>query len=233
MHQRLPAAVSRPRLHCDTKIISCMRCRQLVRDLSGAASQFRFGGFSPLLLPIANFNLDLFKMRRSRIDLVQYFNCSCVVFESGQWRDVRFFARQRFKLLLLPGGVLFRPSARRVAGNRFDPANSGRDRFLLYNSERAYFVCQSHLSPAAQLHRITVERARRPPICRTRTVSPYFSPKNWMMSVRFLTSAYGISVHETAAFSAILSLTSFSTSRACCFVRGALEKSNVSLSGPT
>ena len=37
------------------------------------------------------------------------------------------------------------------------------------------------------------------------------------MSVRFLASAYGISVHETDAFSAIFSFTNFSTSRSLLF----------------
>jgi hypothetical protein len=46
-------------------------------------------------------------------------------------------------------------------------------------------------------------------------------------------SANGISVHETGAFSEIFSFTDFSTSRFCCGVSGALEKSNVNLSGPT
>ena len=72
-----------------------------------------------------------------------------------------------------------------------------------------------------------------PPICTTRTQSPYFSPKNCMMSLRSLMSLYLTSVQVTGAFSRMRSLTSRSTSATCCGVSGALLKSNVSLSGPT
>ena len=44
------------------------------------------------------------------------------------------------------------------------------------------------------------------------------------MSARFFASAYGISVHETGAFSAIFSFTSFSTSRFCCGVSACARK---------
>src|SRR5207249_11991367 len=95
------------------------RCRQLICDLGGPASEFRFSRFDALLFPVANFNFDLFKMRRPRIDLLQHFRSSCVVLKSRHGRDVRFLARQTFKLLLLTRCLLLRPAARRVASNCF------------------------------------------------------------------------------------------------------------------
>ena len=72
-----------------------------------------------------------------------------------------------------------------------------------------------------------------PPICTTRTTSPYLSPKNCITSLRVFTSAWGTSVPLTPAFSRMRSLTSFSMSATCCAVSGALLKSKVSFSGVT
>src|SRR5437868_10028026 len=68
----------------DAGIFSSMGCCQLIRDLSGTASELRFGSFGALLFPIANSNLDLFKKRRSSIDLLKHFRSAGVVLKNGQ-----------------------------------------------------------------------------------------------------------------------------------------------------
>ena len=72
-----------------------------------------------------------------------------------------------------------------------------------------------------------------PPICTTRTVSPYLSPKNWRMSPRLVTSPCGVSVQLTPQFSTMRWLTSCSMSATWRGVSAWLLKSKVNLSGPT
>lgn len=72
-----------------------------------------------------------------------------------------------------------------------------------------------------------------PPIWTTRTVSPYLSPKNWVMSLRFLTFVWGTSFAETVLFWLMAVLTLFSSAWICSGVSAADEKSNLSLSGAT
>ena len=64
-----------------------------------------------------------------------------------------------------------------------------------------------------------------PPIWTTLTRSPYLSPKNWVMSVRFLTSVCGTSLEETEPFSEMALFTFSSTASSCSGVSAADEKS--------
>ena len=107
----------------------------------------------------------------------------------------------------------------RQPGDRFDAAHAGGDRALGDDPEKTDLAGRARVRAAAEFHRIAIELIRRrPPICTTRTVSPYLSPKNCMTSARDFTSAYGTSVQVTAAFSTMRSLTSRSMSRTCAAV---------------
>ena len=107
-----------------------MRRGKFVRDCPRATSQISFGRLGMLLLPFVNFGLELFQMRRARIDLFQHRLRLRVIRECGQGRDSIFLPRQRFKLFLLLRRFLLRPIASRIARHRFDSANARRDRFF-------------------------------------------------------------------------------------------------------
>src|SRR6266550_1061861 len=99
-------------------------------------------------------------MRRASIDLFQRFSSLSFAFKGRQRGDISFFARQYFKFLLLARSFLFRPSTRRVARNRFDPPDSRRNRFFLYDPERTYLTCQSYVRATAEFHGVTIESFR-------------------------------------------------------------------------
>ena len=96
-------------------------------------------------------------MRRASIDLLEHFSCGCVAFKSRQRRDVRFLARQGFKLVLLTRSFLLRPATCCVTCDCFDPANASGDRFFLHDPEGADFAGGSHMGPAAKLARVAVD----------------------------------------------------------------------------
>ena len=133
-----------------------MRCRQLTRDLSGPASQFRFGRLSTLFFPIPNFDFYLFKMRSPRIDLLQHFESSRVILKPGQCRDIRFLAHQSFKFLLLTRCFVIRPVACSVACNGFNPPNASCNRLFFYDSKWPDIARRSHVRPTTKFHRVTV-----------------------------------------------------------------------------
>ena len=138
-----------------------MRLRQFIRDLSSPALQFCLSRFRCFLFPLANIGIHFFKMRRARVDLFQHFGCRRIILESRQRRDVWFLARERFKLLLLSRGFLLRPRARCVTSDCFNAPRSRSDGFFFHDTERPDLACGSHVRAAAELHRITVKRARR------------------------------------------------------------------------
>jgi hypothetical protein len=112
-----------------------MRCRELIRDLSGLPFQVRFGSFSALLFPIADFKLNLFKMRRPRVDFLQHFRSSSGRSQRQAVSRYRVSCAPGFQTCLLVAQLPVLPTARRLASNRFDSPNSGGDRFFLYDSK--------------------------------------------------------------------------------------------------
>ncbi len=100
-------------------------------------------------------------MRRARVDLFQHFGCRCIILESRQRSDVWFLARERLKLLLLSRRFLLRPRSRRVACDCFNAPRSRCDGFFFHDTERPDLARRSDVGAAAELHRITVKRARR------------------------------------------------------------------------
>src|SRR5439155_23895082 len=101
------------------------------------------------------------EMRRPHVDLLHHFRSCRVALKSRQWRNIGFLPCHGFKLFLLTLRFMFPPRPRPFTGNGFDPPNSSCDRLFLYNPKRPYFISRSHVCATAQLHGITIERARR------------------------------------------------------------------------
>ena len=103
------------------------------------------------------------------------------------------------------------------------PRSAARQRRwrLADNAEQADFARGAGVRAAAEFHRVAVQLRRLPPICTTRTMSPYLSPKNCMMSLRAFDFRIGqLRSRTRRAFSTIRSFTSRSMSRTCAGVSG-------------
>ena len=80
--------------------------------------------------------------------------------EDRQRREVRLLSRQRLELFLLARRFFARPNASSIAGDRFNPARAGGDRFFLHDPERAYLAGRPYMSATAKLHRVAVQFLR-------------------------------------------------------------------------
>src|SRR5262249_25708268 len=145
----------------DGKVFSSMRSRQFAGDLSSPALDLGLRRLGCLLSPIMHFGIYFFEVRQSRVDLFQDLGCRCIILESRQRSDVWFLACERPKLLLLSRRLLRRPYPRCIASDRFNAPSSRRNGFLFHNTKRPDLARRSHVRAAAELHRITIQLARR------------------------------------------------------------------------
>ena len=108
---------------------------------------------------------------------------------------------QRFKLLLLPLCFVLaqsRAASPATASIRRVPAAIASS-FTIRNAPD--LACRSHVRAAAKFHRITIQLVRRSADLHHANGVAVFLAEELLMSLRFFASAYGISVHETGAFS--------------------------------
>src|SRR5450432_3250436 len=81
--------------------------------------------------------------------------------KDGQPGEPGSLPSQRFKFLLLTRCLAFGPSLDRVARDRFDPADAGRDRGFVQDAEMPDIAGRADVRAAAKLHGVSVESVRR------------------------------------------------------------------------